>query len=180
MYMYSFCFCKILCSSISFNNFWILGWATLFYCCTPWDFHIIILGLTEPENWKSLSLKSWKWDIKNANQRKKCKFSQNVQVKKILILIWIIFFRVHLCQLVLMIVQISMNTTAMGKKDILNSQIKTEVKSFCQMTFIMFKLMFILYTIINAGFLNFIVNLHSTKLIFANRGLYYVACCKSP
>ena len=29
-----------------------------------------------------------------------------------------------------MIVQISMNTTAMGKKDILNSQIKTEVKSF--------------------------------------------------
>ena len=65
-------------------------------------------------------------------------------------------------------------------KDILNSQIKTEVKSFCQMTFIMFKLMFILYTIINAGFLNFIVNLHSTKLIFANRGLYYVACCKSP
>ena len=35
MYMYSFCFCKILCSSISFNNFWILGWATLFYCCTP-------------------------------------------------------------------------------------------------------------------------------------------------
>ena len=81
-----------------------------------------------------------------------------------------------------MIVQITMNTTAMGKKDILNSQIKTEVKSFCQMTFtmIMFKLMFILYTIINVGFLNFIVNLHSTKLIFANRGLYYVACCKSP
>ena len=67
-----------------------------------------------------------------------------------------------------------------GKKDILNSQIKTEVKSFCQMTFIMFKLMFVLYTIINVGFLNFIVNLHSTKLIFANRGLYYVACCKSP
>ena len=79
-----------------------------------------------------------------------------------------------------MIVQITMNTTAMGKKDILNSQIKTEVKSFCQMTFIMFKLMFILYAIINVGFLNFIVNLHSTKLIFANRGLYYVACCKSP
>ena len=77
-----------------------------------------------------------------------------------------------------MIVQITMNT--MGKKDILNSQIKTEVKSFCQMTFTMFKLMFILYTIINVGFLNFIVNLHSTKLIFANMGLYYVACCKSP
>ena len=62
-----------------------------------------------------------------------------------------------------MIVQITMNT--MGKKDILNSQIKTEVKSFCQMTFTMFKLMFILYTITNGGFLNFIVNLHSTKLI---------------
>ena len=81
-----------------------------------------------------------------------------------------------------MIVQITMNTTDMEKKDIrvLNSQIKTEVKSFCQMTFIMFKLMFILYTIINVGFLNFIVNLHSAKMIFANRGLYYVACCKSP
>ena len=79
-----------------------------------------------------------------------------------------------------MIVQITMDTTAMGKKDILNSQIKTEVKSFCQMTFIMSKLMFILYTIINVGFLNFIVNLHSAKLIFANRGLYHEACCKSP
>ena len=85
-----------------------------------------------------------------------------------------------MCLLVLMILQITMNTTAMGKKDILNTQIKTEVKRFRQMTFIMFKLMFILYTIINVGFLNFIVNLHSTKLIFANRGLYYVAYCKSP
>ena len=83
----------------------------------------------------------------------------------------------HIFQsLVLIIVQITMNTTAMGKKDVLNSQIKMEVKNFCQMTFILF----ILYTIINVGFLNIIVNLHSAKLIFANRGLYYVAGCKSP
>ena len=69
-----------------------------------------------------------------------------------------------------------MNSTAIGKKDELNSQKKMEVKSFCQMFFIMF----ILYSIINVGFLNFTVNLHSAKLIFANRGLYYVASCKSP
>ena len=85
----------------------------------------------------------------------------------------------HIFQsLVLIMVHITRNTTAMGKKDVLNyySQIKMEVKRFCQMSFIMF----ILYTIINVGFLNFIVNLHSAKLIFANRGLYYVASCKSP
>ena len=40
--------------------------------------------------------------------------------------------------LVLIIVQITMNTTAMGKKDVLNSQIKMEIKRFCQITFIMF------------------------------------------
>ena len=67
-------------------------------------------------------------------REKNVSFHRMCRSKKILILICIIFFRVHLCQLVLMIVQISMNTTAMGKKDILNSQIKTEVKSFCQMT----------------------------------------------
>ena len=45
----------------------------------------------------------------------------------------------HIFQsLVLIIVQITMNTIAMGKKDVLNSQIKKEVKSFCQMSFIMF------------------------------------------
>ena len=83
----------------------------------------------------------------------------------------------HIFQsLVLIIVQITMNTSATGTKDVLNSQIKMEVKSFCQMSFIIF----ILYTIINVGFLNFIVSLHSAKLIFANRGLHYVASCKSP
>ena len=60
------------------------------------------------------------------------------------------FFRVHLYQLVLIIEHIAMNNTAMGNKHVLNSQIKMEVKSFCQMTFIMF----ILYTIINVGLLN--------------------------
>ena len=28
---------------------WCLGWAALFYCCTPWDFHIIILIASFPD-----------------------------------------------------------------------------------------------------------------------------------
>ena len=61
---------------------------------------------------------------------KKCKCAQDVQVKKNADPKLIIFFRVHLCQLVLKIVQITMNTTAMGKKDGLNTQIKMEEKVF--------------------------------------------------
>ena len=51
--------------------------------------------------------------------REKYKCAQNVQVKNILIL-----YESYFQSLILIIVQITMNTTAMRKKDVLNSQIK--------------------------------------------------------